>query len=294
MIANKKNMNTLKLRHLLCLILFTFIFSFKMINAQGAWTKNKGELYTQLSFSTIPSYDEIFSDNTYMTSREITDNTIQLYAEYGLIDKWTLIVNIPIKSISAGNIVDNPTFSPSITEDSKTALGNIQIGLKRKLYDKTFVLSGRFNIETNTGNFYADSGIRTGYDAWTFTPTLNLGKGYSNYFFQMFTGVEFRTNNYNSNFKIGGEFGYTAINNINLIAFLDAVVSFNNGDIILPQNNLETALYINNQEYVAFGLKGSYSFTQNFGLNLGLGGAISANNVAKQLALSGGVFYKMN
>lgn len=276
------------------LLLTIFVLCYQATVAQSAWTKNKGELYSQLSFSTIPSYSEIFNDNTYRTSREITDNTIQLYAEYGLNDKWTLITNIPIKSITTGSIVDNPTFSPSITESSKTALGNIQLGLKRKLYDKKFVLSGQLNIEANTGDFYADSGIRTGYDAWTFTPILNLGRGYKNYFFQVFTGVDIRTNNYSSNFKIGGEFGYTAIKNINLIAFLDAVISFKNGDIVLPQSNLETALYINNQEYTAFGLKGLYDFTDNFGLTLGFGGAISANNVAKQLALSGGVFYKIN
>lgn len=287
-------MTTFKLNRSSFLLLTIFVLCYQPTIAQSAWTKNKGELYSQLSLSTIPSYSEIFNDNTYMTSRQITDNTIQLYAEYGLNDKWTLIANIPIKSISTRRIVDNPTFSPNISENSKTALGNIQVGLKRKLNSKTFVLSGQLNIEANTGNFYTDSGIRTGYDAWTFTPTLNVGRGYNNYFFQVFTGVDIRTNNYSSNFKIGGEFGYTAVKNINLIAFIDAVVSFNDGYIILPQSNLETALYINNQEYTAFGLKGLYDFTDNFGLTLSFGGAFSANNVAKQVALSGGAFYKIN
>ncbi len=287
-------MKNLKLNHFSILLLFTVVFSFQKSEAQSAWTKKKGELYSQISFNTIPNYNSIYSDSEYTTSREITDNTIQLYGEYGLSDDLTLLVNIPIKSIQTGAIIENSTFPLTISETSETTLGNLQVGVKHKLYSGKFVLAGQLNIEANTSSFDISSGIRSGYDAWTFTPTLNIGRGYSNFYFQAFTGVDIRTNSYSSNFKIGGELGITAIKRVVLVGFIDVVKSFTNGDITFPASSLETGLYINDQEYTAIGLKGLYSFTDSFGITAGLNSAFSANHVPKQMALSAGLFYKIN
>jgi hypothetical protein len=65
-------------------------------------------------------------------------------------------------------------------------------------------------------------------------------------------------------------------------------------EILFYLKIIQKQLYINNQEYVAYGFKGLYDFKDNFGLTLGLDGAISASKVAKQLALSGGIYYKIN
>lgn len=261
--------------------------------AQSAWTKKKGELYSQLLYSTIPDYNEIFSSSTYITSRDITDNTIQLYGEYGLNDNLTILANIPIKSISTANETANSTFPLTIEETSTTALGNVQVGFRYKILDSKFVLSSQLNLEANSGTFDNNSGIRTGYDAWTFTPTINLGRGFSNYYYQVFTGFDIRTNSYSSNFKIGGEIGLTSIKKLTLILFLDIIESLDNGSIIEPVSSLETALYINNQEYTAYGLKALYEITPDFGVLAGFGGAFSGNNVAKQAALNIGLFYKL-
>lgn len=286
-------MTNLKFTSISLVTLLFSLFLVQKTTAQSPWTKKKGEAYVQLTFSTIPNYSDIFSDNTYITSREITDNTIQLYGEYGISDDLTLLVNIPLKSIRTGGAIENSTLPLSIDKTSKTSFGNIQIGVKHKICEGKFIFSGQLSIEANTSSFDASSGISTGYDAWTFTPTISLGKGYSNYYFQAFTGVDFRTNSYSSNFKLGGEFGLTSIKKTTLIAYLDIVKSFKDGNVILPTSSIETALYINNQEYSAFGLKGLYEFTNNYGISLGVGGAVSATNVAKQLALSVGFFYKL-
>lgn len=286
-------MNSLKFYYISVIFLLFFCFSIQKSKAQSAWTKKKGELFSQISYTTIPDYSEIFNDNDYITSRSITDNTIQLYGEYGLNDNLTVLVNVPFKLIKTGAAIENSTLPLSIVETSKTGLGNIQIGLKRNIYKGKFVLSGQLNIEANTSVFDLDSGIRTGYNAWTFTPTINIGKGYSDYYFQGFTGIDIRTNSYSSNFRAGVEFGLTSIKKTILIVFVDVVESLNNSDVVLPATSLETALYINNQEYAAYGLKGLYSFTEKFGVSGGFGGAFSANNVAKQAALSAGLFFKI-
>ena len=264
------------------------------IFGQSPWTKKKGEFYTQLSFSTIANYNTLFGTPEKVLNGKITDNTIQFYTEYGLTDKTTLIVNLPLKLISHKDIsLVCVGFAPCGTiENDKTGLGNIELGIKHNFYNKKWLVSGQVNIEANTGVYDSNSGIRTGYDSWTITPLLTVGRGYNNWYLQGFTGVNIRTNNYSSNFKVGGEIGYKPVQKIWVIANLDITQSFNNGNIFLPTANLSTGLYINDQEYASFGLKAIGEITKNFGLTAGIGGAFSGNNVAKQGAFNFGVYHK--
>ncbi|GGZ89437.1 transporter [Algibacter mikhailovii] len=258
--------------------------------AQGAWTQKTGEAYTQLSFSTIGNYSSIYGNPNYETEREITDNTLQLYGEYGLNNKTTLILNIPLKFIETGNLVS--TTTPVTIASSNTSLGNIVVGIKRQFYNKKWVISGQLNLEANSGSFENESGIRTGIDAWSFTPTLNAGRSFKWFYAQAFTGVAFRTNDYSSSFKIGGEIGIRPIKRILVIGLIDVVKSFENGDVVLPPSNLLTGLYVNNQEYAAYSLKFVGEITNKLGVNIGIGGAFSGNNVARRQALTFGAYHK--
>ena len=102
-------------------------------------------------------------------------------------------------------------------------------------------------------------------------------------------GAQLRTNDYSSNFKFGAEYGGKIFTNFWLIGFMDVVKSFENGDIILPPKNVATALYVNNQEYGAYGLKTIWQFC-DLGLTAGFGSAFYGNNVPKASAVSIGVF----
>lgn len=258
--------------------------------AQSAWTKKKGEAYVQLTFTGINNYSTQFGDPDYDTEREVTDNTLQLYGEYGLSDKTTLILNLPIKLIKTGSPVQNDLAITTST--SNTSLGNIEIGVKQKLFDEKWVGAVQLNIESNTSQFDIASGINSGYDAWSFTQTLNVGRSLNKSYVQGFIGLVLRTNDYSSNFKIGGEFGANLVKKVWFIAFVDIIKSFENGAVALPLTNLLTGLYVNNQEYAAFGFKAIGEITDKFGVNLGIGGAFSGNNVAKQKALSFGLYHK--
>lgn len=270
-----------------------FLFISISVFSQGPWTQEKGKFYTQLSFTTIPSYNELFGDPDYSISGKITDNTMQLYGEYGLSDNTTLIVNLPYKLISHKELVNPCLVGPCPEYTNKeNSLGNIEIGLKHNFYKKTWLLSGQLSMESNTGTFDANSGIRTGYDAFTFSPLFIAGRSFSKSYLQTFIGSKIRTNNYSSNFKIGGEYGGKISKNIWLIGFLDIEKSFKNGDIILPTTNLATGLYVNDQEYGVLGVKAIGEFSDNFGVTASLPAAFFGNNVAKQVALSFGVYKK--
>ncbi len=273
------------------LVVFTFSFlSIITSHAQGAWTQKKGKAYTQLSFSNIGPYADIYGNPDYSTEREITDNTVQLYGEYGLNDKTTLILNLPLKLIETSNPVS--TGTPITTAASKTSIGNLEVGIKRNFYNKKWVVSGQVNLEANTSSFDNASGIRTGIDAWSLTPTINAGRSFKWFYAQVFTGVALRTNDYSSSFKIGGELGVQPIKRILVIGMIDVVKSFENGNVILPPSNTLTGLYVNDQEYAAYSLKFIGEITEMLGVNVGIGGAFSGNNVAKRQALTFGVYHK--
>lgn len=262
-------------------------------SAQSPWTQKEGKFYTQLSFTSIANYDTLFGDPDYSNFGTYTDNTIQFFGEYGLSDNTSLVLNLPLKLISIDGFQDPRAQCINCAQDfSETALGNIELGIKHNFYNKKWVLSGQFSVEANTGSYDAASGIRTGYDAWTFTPMFLAGRGFGKTYLQAFVGAHLRTNDYSSNFRIGGEVGQKLGKRIWLIGFLDFSSSFKNGDIVLPQENLFTGLYVNDQEFGAFGVKAIGEFTDNFGVTAGYGGAFSGNNVAKQAALTFGLYQK--
>lgn len=261
--------------------------------SQSPWTQKKGNYYTQLSFTSISGYNTLFGDPDYNTEREISDRTLQFFTEYGLSDKTSLLVNIPFKMMETGELTSpSITTIPLTSSATESALGNISLGIKHNFYHKKWVLSGQLSVEANTSSYDAASGIRTGYDAWSFTPLFLAGRGFGKTYIQGFIGADIRTNDYSSNFKIGGEIGRKLGNFIWLIGFVDVSSSFKNGDVMLPAENQLTGLYVNNQEYGAFGLKAIGEFSNNFGITAGYGGAFSGNNVAKQAALTFGVYHK--
>jgi hypothetical protein len=272
--------------------LFFLLIGFSAFS-QGPWTQEKGKFYTQISFTTIPSYNELFGDPDYTISGKITDNTMQLYGEYGLSDNSTLIVNIPYKLIHHKELVNPCLVAPCPEYSNKeNSLGNIEIGLKHNFYKKTWILSGQFSMETNTASFDENSGIRTGYDALTFSPLFLAGKSFGKSYLQTYIGTKLRTNNYSSNFKIGGEYGGKISKSIWLTGFLDIEKSFKNGNIVLPTSNLASGLYVNDQEYGVLGIKAIGEFSDNFGVTASLPAAFFGNNVAKQVALSFGIYKK--
>ena len=197
-------------------------------------------------------------------------------------------------SISTNEINPNSTISPvTITEDTVTSLGNIQLGARYKLYSKKFILTAGLNIEANTSDYDEASGIRTGADAWSFSPIINFGAGFGRSYLQAFTGIQLRTNDYSHNFRFGIEYGYKLLSRLWLAAFVDITQSLKNGDIRLPSQNFETGLFVNDQEVIATGIKAIFELNDQSGLTFGYGGAVSGVAVPKSPAITFGYFVKL-
>lgn len=288
-------MNNLQLKNWSFILLLN-ILTFTTVFAQSPWTQKKGEAYTQFGFSTIPNYTSLFGDPNFDTERVLTDNTFQLYGEYGVSDKTTLILNVPFKNIAAAELTNPGDANNAITiEETVNALGNVTAGVRHNFYKNKWLVSGQLDIELNTGTYQEGSGIRTGYDSFTLRPTISAGRGFDQFYIQAFMGLDLRTNNYSTNFKAGGEAGAKVFDRIWIIGFLDVVQSLEDGDFVPPAENILTGLYVNNQEYVGYGLKAIVEATPKFGVMAGFGGvfADANNNVPREAALNFGLYYKI-
>lgn len=74
---------------------------------------------------------------------------------------------------------------------------------------------------------------------------------------------------------------------------LDVVQSIDNGNATGEKPiQAATGLYLNNQEYFAYVLKGVFEIKENFGVNGGIYGGASGNLVAKAPSLNFGAYYK--
>ncbi len=279
---------------LFCLLFVGGLFTMKT-QAQSPWTKEKGEGYTQLSYTFLPAYSSLFEGGGEFreTARKITDHTVQFYGEYGLTNGTTAIAVLPLKVLGAKGIVDNgPT--PVIPEGNSVTPGDIQLGIRQKIYDKSFVAAGQLLLDIPTGAYdnQSLSGLRSGYRELAIKPSLSIGGGFGKGYAYAFSGVNIQTNNISHSVKSGIEGGYKILGNVYLIGFLEMLNSFKNKPSDGTASNIQTGLYLNNQEYFAFGLKVFSELTDNVGITTSFAGAFSGNNVAGAPAINFGVFYK--
>ncbi len=274
-------------------ILLTYIavFSYSISCAQSPWVAEKGKGFAQIGYTTIGPYNELFLKNggSYSLTREVTDQTIQVFAEYGIGNNNSLIASIPIKLLKTGE----PTVvSPTINEGSFSTMGNIQLAVRHNFIKEGFVLSSQLLTEIPSAGYDEATGLRGGLDALSFVPTLSIGKGLSNLYGYLSAGVAIRSNDYSSDFRVSGEIGYKLINRVYVIAVLDVVENFENGSAIESAQQLQTGLYLNNQSFFAYGIKGIIGFTDNLGISGAFYGASSGHLVAKSPSINFGVYYK--
>lgn len=292
----------------LSLLIILLSLSFVELQAGGPWTKKKGEGYVQFAAYAIPPINRL-SINAYRTkflNRSIFDATGEFYAEYGLTKRLTLSASLPIKFVSAGqNIaqVDSSQLTagafgpPSKVLDAGTLvdLGNIRLAGKYNILSKKIYLSAHALISAPTAiqAYNANTALRTAYPCWGFQPSLSIGYSKDKMYTYLESGMNFRTDDYShqwvANFEIGWRIGKRAY----FAIALDAILCLPGGaDVPNSTAEVQTGLYVNNQNFVAFTLKGIIPVSDFVGINISLSGGLWANNVQQGPNIGLGVYYK--
>lgn len=274
------------------LFVMAAFFSFSLSTAQSPWVADKGKGFVQIGYTTIGPYSDLFQKNggSYSLTRAVSDVTIQAYGEYGLGSQTSIIASLPIKSLETGEI--KSTVSTPNGKGSFTTLGNAQLAVRHNFINNKIVFSGQLMAELPTAGYDEATGLRGGLDAASVIPSISIGKGLNKIYGYLSAGTAIRTNGYSSDLRISAEAGYQFINRAFIIFVLDVVENFENGNAIESLNQLQTGLYLNNQSYFAYGIKGIIGFTDNLGITGAFYGAGSGNLVAKSPSINFGFYYK--
>ncbi|HNP08017.1 MAG TPA: hypothetical protein PKN99_10335, partial [Cyclobacteriaceae bacterium] len=286
--SNSKH-QLMRLSALVILVCSTLHF----VHGQSPWVAEKGKGYAQLGYTTIGPYSDLFlSDgSSYSLTREVSDQTIQLYGEYGVGPSTSILAVLPIKLLETGSQIVNAAPIPNAAGSFST-IGNIQMAVRHNFVNDKVTLSGQMTLEVGSAGYDEATGLRGGLDATSFIPSISIGKGFTNFYFYAGIGSAFRTNDYSSDFRFGAEAGYQVLKRIYIIGVLDIVENFENGNAVETINQLQSGLYLNNQSYFAYGIKGIIGFNDSIGLTGAFYGAGSGNLVAKSPSLNVGFYFK--
>jgi len=275
------------------LILLSAVTSY-ITYGQSPWVKDQGKGYAQISYNVISGYNFNYSNegDPIPLPRTVTDNSIQLYGEYGLGSDWQVGVSLPYKMLSTGEMSTDFSGQSLIDEGNFNALGNIELSIKRNIINQGYLLSAQLKTELPTGSLDSETGLRSGLDALSIIPSLSIGKGWDKAYGFVSVGSAIRTNDYSGDVRVSGELGTQPIKKLWIVLVLDVVSSFENATPEISENQIQGGLYLNNQEYFAYGLKFAYEIKNGWGLNLAGYGASSGNVVARAPSVNIGVYYE--
>lgn len=263
--------------------------------AGGPWTLSKKGGYFQIQ-ATFPGYatKRLFTssgDDLYLP-RPVLDLTFQSYLEYGITDRLTMAVNVPYKYMATKDeVIEKSEYQSLLSVGSIHGLGNASLGLKYKVFEGKWLGAVSFGTEVPSLVTDSSKGLRTGYETWTFVPTLHIGGGFDNGVYTYIdAGAGIRAGGFSSEARILAELGKKFKEHFTLALSLDVRESFRNESRDY-ENFRHTGLFVNNQEYFAYGIKAAYE-KNGFGVNFSTYGAAYGEFVAKAPFFNLGVFKK--
>lgn len=266
--------------------------------AGGPWPQKKGGLYLKLSeWWTI--FDEHYTDQGRLDPNQTNGifNTT-LYAEYGLTDRVTAIINAPILSRNVINNIRSATTSELLFPgDAVTTFGDTDITLKYGLTKPgaKIPIAASITLGLPTGKSVAgdQNNLQTGDGEFNQLIQVHAGSGFNfanaSGYASTYVGFNNRTNGFSEEFRYGLELGVGLINNkFWLNGRLNVVESLKNGDT--AETTTSTSIFANNAEFTSLGVEGNYYITSTVGVSAGVTTALRGEIIAAAPSYSVGVF----
>lgn len=264
------------------------------LNAQSPWTRSKAGFYAQAAWQVIPTYDAIFdqdyADDTRSLDREISENAIQFYGEYGITRKTTLWVAIPYRFLKSGDVVTDG-HPPHVEEGSLNGFGNITLAVRQNFTSEKLTFSGQLRVDMPNSRFDAPTGLSTGFDALTLLATLSIGQGYGKYYWYGYGGWGGR-GIWENNFVNFGAEGGAKVGKCWLIVFSELWQNIGSETYFVPPTNEISGLFLPDQSFWSFGGKGIYEFDRFWGVIATAAGAFQGDLVPQRPAFSLGAYFK--
>jgi hypothetical protein len=271
------------------LLLIINLLCLNLNQAQQAWTKEKGKFYSQIGASFL-TYNQLLNGKTSPKewtnlNANFSDMTLQAYGEYGLTNRLMLSAQLPLRLLSVKDVQAPNT----VQAGNLTALGNIHAALTANFYNKNgIVLSGKANVGLPTAKYDAATGLRSGFAATSFEPSLLAGFGHAKFFASGEAGYVLRNNGYSNRIHVAGQIGKFFGKNKKLLTILNVELmkSGDNGTYD-DGNSIKTGLYLDKQSYLSPTLKFGYKTTTKTMLWLSVGSGLAP--ITKNVAASPGL-----
>lgn len=274
------------------LILF-LLLSISEVSA-GGWLPGRGKGFFKLGQRFIIA-NQFYNLNGEIIPISTTSLYItSFYGEYGFSDRWAGILYAPI--FFRSTLAEQRFLSSGIVEpgDELNSIGDFDLGIKYRIMQKgSFVLSGSLVLGLPLGNSGGgETGLLQSGDG-EFNQLLKVEAGYSFYPSPFYAsaglGVNNRTKDFSDEFRFSGEVGYTPSDKLALIAKVEGVRSFKNGDAAAAL----TGIFSNNTAYVSYGPEIAYTATKKMGLTGGVFFAGAGRNILARPSYEVGVFLKL-
>ena len=263
------------------IILAIVIFS-SAISFGQAWTKEKGESFLKLDFTTL-SGNKLFNDKSEVIDfQDYSFNTVSFYGEYGLTNKLTAVGYIPFLQ---SNSLKASTLGP---EASNVGFGDVDLGFRYAISKEKFPLAITVMMGIPSGNNDDVNQLYTGDGEFNQIVKLASGVGKGNWWLQGAVGFNNRSNDFSDELRFDAEFGYKLLNS-KLLAMLKftGVSPMDNGNAPLTK----TGLFSNNVAYFAPAIELMYYIKPKFGLAFrGAGASPTSRNIQATPSLSFAVF----
>ncbi len=296
----------LKKIHLFILLELVFAFSFQSF-AQTAWTHPKGNGYFKLSQSMVIA-DAFFNPDGEVI--DITTTSIYqtgIYAEYGLKDNLTMVVNAPLFVRSTINNLESTANGAVIPGDEFNSIGDILIGFKYGLVIQgPAIWSASLDLKTPTGDPVGGDSelLQSGDGAFgmtfmtdishSFYPKpvyISAGLGYNwRGTADLDYSIETETVNYADGFRWRAEIGYTPKNWLFALKF-NHLIALNTNDSEGP--NGSSSLFGNNITYLAITPEVAYNVTEEFGVSASAGVVAYAEGILAAPNFIFGIYYQL-
>jgi hypothetical protein len=276
------------------LIVSLLLLRVSEVQAGGGWVYGKNKGYVKIAQNVIRS--AYFFDGTgeVIDIPTISLYTSSIYAEYGLTDKLTAVVYVPIFVRSTLNAIEFQQSGNTIEGDAVSSFGDTNIGFKCGIFQsKSIVVAASitFGLPLGSSEVTNESVLQTGDGEFNQLVKVEASHSFypKPYYATVFVGFNNRTQGFSDEFHAGGEFGVT-LNKFVAIIKAYNVSSFYNGN---AGDNGANGVFANNTEYFSFTPEIVYQINEKVGMAASSGFAFSGRRILAAPNFSLGLYMNL-
>lgn len=264
--------------------------------AGGGWPQKKSKGYIKLSEWWVIA-DQFYNDKGDIQAMEkIGLFNTNMYAEYGITDKFTIMLNSAIFSHTFNEItITDFEGNGILSKVSDNSIGDMDLSFKYGIYEgngysSAITLTAGIPLGKTNDSIYKL--LQTGDGEFNQILQLDLGKSLGKGYANVYTAYNNRTEGFSDEFRFGFEFGRSFFTNkLGLTLRTFGIFSMRNG------SNTEVdqfvSVFSNNTEYISIQPEINYNFSDRWGLSASVGGAVYGKNIMARPSYSFGVFSKI-